>query len=182
MSLSVCFSLSLHSVCPYSHYFPVSLSDYFRSDDQLEVQDISDSEASSSAVLPSFTRIQSRLNPVPESLNSPDIEPGENCQGGRMDGDNWRDCFALPDLIRTAAKINSLREIPPFGNNEYYWQAKANVNVVWNVVYICDYYFDNNPLLNFDESIKCSWQLMKKYSNIHGKIPSSHILLLTFSM
>ena len=49
---------------------------YFRSDDQLEVQDISDSEASSSAVLPSFSRIQSRLNPVPESLNSPDIAPG----------------------------------------------------------------------------------------------------------
>lgn len=31
----------------------------------------------SSAVLPSFSRIQSRLNPVPESLNSPDIAPGE---------------------------------------------------------------------------------------------------------
>ena len=52
---------------------------YFRSDsDQLEVQDISDSEVSnSSAVLPGFTRIQSRLNPVPESLNSPDIAPGD---------------------------------------------------------------------------------------------------------
>ena len=56
----------------------VSLSPRYRSDDQLEVQDISDSEASSSAVLPSFTRIQSRLNPVPESLNSPDIAPGKN--------------------------------------------------------------------------------------------------------
>ena len=76
MSLSFCRSLS-HS------------PDYLRSDDQLEVQDISDSEVSSSAVLPSFTRIQSRLNPVPESLNSPDIAPGEkNCQGGRIDGDN----------------------------------------------------------------------------------------------
>ena len=52
-------------------YYPLC-----RSDDQLEVQDISDSEASSSAVLPSFSRIQSRLNPVPESLNSPDIAPG----------------------------------------------------------------------------------------------------------
>ena len=47
----------------------------FRS--QLEVQDISDSEMSSSLVLPGFTRIQSRLNPVPESLNSPDIAPGD---------------------------------------------------------------------------------------------------------
>ena len=62
------------------------------------------------------------------------------------------------------SKIISFFEIPSsFGfkyNNEYYWQAKANVNVVWNVVYIRDYYFDNNPLLNFDESIKCPWQLM----------------------
>merc|ERR1719458_1049038 len=47
-----------------------------RSDDQLE--DISDCESS---MLPSFSsmhssRLQSRLNPVPESLNSPDIAPG----------------------------------------------------------------------------------------------------------
>ena len=82
MSLSVCRSPSLITSLSHS-------PDYLRSDDQLEVQDISDSEASSSAVLPSFTRIQSRLNPVPESLNSPDIAPGEkNCQGGRIDGDN----------------------------------------------------------------------------------------------
>ena len=82
MSLSVCRSPSLITSLSHS-------PDYLRSDDQLEVQDISDSEASSSAVLPSFSRIQSRLNPVPESLNSPDIAPGEkNCQGGRIDGDN----------------------------------------------------------------------------------------------
>ena len=59
---------------------------YFRSDDQLEVQDISDSEASSSAVLPSFSRIQSRLNPVPESLNSPDIVPGARSSAMIMAG------------------------------------------------------------------------------------------------
>ena len=39
--------------------------------------DVSDTEMSSSVVLPGFTRIQSRLNPVPESLNSPDIAPGK---------------------------------------------------------------------------------------------------------
>ena len=38
---------------------------------------MSDTEMSSSVVLPGFTRIQSRLNPVPESLNSPDIAPGK---------------------------------------------------------------------------------------------------------
>ena len=75
---------------------------YFRSDDQLEVQDISDSEVSSSAVLPSFSRIQSRLNPVPESLNSPDIAPGKVVKKlGRIDEDNLEYCLALPELIRT---------------------------------------------------------------------------------
>ena len=46
-----------------------------RSDDQLEVQDISDSESGN--VMPGYARLQSRLNPVPESLNSPDIAPGK---------------------------------------------------------------------------------------------------------
>ena len=47
-------------------------SDY----DQLELQDVSDTE-SNSGMIPGFTnRLQSRLNPVPESLNSPDIAPG----------------------------------------------------------------------------------------------------------
>ena len=47
---------------------------FCRSDDQLEIQDISDSESGN--VMPGFARLQSRLNPVPESLNSPDIAPG----------------------------------------------------------------------------------------------------------
>ena len=44
------------------------------SDNDLVVQDLSDSEVGS--VLPGFSRLQSRLNPVPESLNSPDIATG----------------------------------------------------------------------------------------------------------
>ena len=57
-------------------FFVVEIIFVSRSDDQLELADISDSETSS--ILPGFARIQSRLNPVPESLNSPDIAPGQN--------------------------------------------------------------------------------------------------------
>jgi len=47
---------------------------FSRSDDYLELQDVSDGE--SSIIVSGYTRLQSRLNPVPESLNSPDIVPG----------------------------------------------------------------------------------------------------------
>ena len=40
----------------------------------MELQDISDGE--SGMIVSGYTRLQSRLNPVPESLNSPDIVPG----------------------------------------------------------------------------------------------------------
>jgi hypothetical protein len=47
-----------------------------RSDSQCELADLSDSECGS-VLPPVYSRLQSRLNPVPESLNSPDIVPGE---------------------------------------------------------------------------------------------------------
>ena len=47
---------------------------FSRSDDYLELQDVSDGE--SSIIVSGYSRLQSRLNPVPESLNSPDIVPG----------------------------------------------------------------------------------------------------------
>ena len=118
-------SVSIPRTC--QTVFCVSLPPpYFRSDDQLEVQDISDSEASSSAVLPSFSRIQSRLNPVPESLNSPDIAPGKVVKKlGRIDEDNLEYCFALPELIRTwmAAKL-SFFEIP----------SASVLNIIRNII------------------------------------------------
>ena len=61
-----------------------------RSDcDQLELLDISDSEGGAGQLqgggTPYQHRLQSRLNPVPESLNSPDIAPGTGPSPPRRD-------------------------------------------------------------------------------------------------
>ena len=45
--------------------------------DQMELQDVSDTESAPGMLQAVTNRLQSRLNPVPESLNSPDIAPGE---------------------------------------------------------------------------------------------------------
>ena len=65
------------SPCIFTDNLSVCICLYLRSDDQLELVDVSDGEQG--AVLSTFSRIQSRLNPVPESLNSPDIVPGDAC-------------------------------------------------------------------------------------------------------
>ena len=78
-----------------------------RSDDQLEVQDISDCESSS--MMPSFSsmhssRLQSRLNPVPESLNSPDIAPGKHISPG--DISFWTCTLSYPDMSHIFAFLS----------------------------------------------------------------------------
>ena len=56
--------------------------------------------------MPGFARLQSRLNPVPESLNSPDIAPG-TCTATTLQVSkqfSWQELFILTHSFKCQAE------------------------------------------------------------------------------